>query len=94
MSCAHRSRTKNLQRKAREKLETFRQGTRQIDEFFAIFDSLLNDAEEVSDDEKIWLIKHNVKMDLVNLVYSSGVVPTAYITYHARLLMVGRLWEQ
>jgi hypothetical protein len=43
---------KNLQRKAREKLESFRQGTHRIDEYFAIFDSLLNDVEVVSDDEK------------------------------------------
>jgi hypothetical protein len=50
--------------------------------------------EVVSDDEKIWLIKRNVKAELVDTVYSGGVVPTAYITYRTCLLMVGRLWEQ
>jgi hypothetical protein len=85
---------KNLQRKAREKLESFRQGTRRIDEYFAVFDSLLNDAEIASDEEKVRLIERNVKTELIDAVYSGGVVPTAYITYRARLLMVGRLWEQ
>jgi hypothetical protein len=85
---------KNLQRKAQEKLESFRQGTRRIDEYFAVFDSLLNDAEIVSDEEKIRLIERNVKTELVDAVYSGRVVPTAYITYRTRLLMVGRLWEQ
>jgi hypothetical protein len=55
---------------------------------------LLNDAEIVLDEEKIWLIECNVKTELVNMVYSGGVVPTVYIMYHARLLMVRRLWEQ
>jgi hypothetical protein len=85
---------KNLQRKAHEKLETFRQGTRQINEFFAIFDLLLNNAEVVLDDEKVWLIEHNIKVELIDAVYSSGVVPTTYITYRTHLLMRGRLWEQ
>jgi hypothetical protein len=58
---------KNLQRKAREKLESFRQDTWWIDEFFMIFDTLLNDAEIVSDDEKVWLIEHNVKVSLIVL---------------------------
>jgi hypothetical protein len=85
---------KNLQRKAREKLESFRQGNWRIDEYFAVFDSLLNNAEIVSDEEKVRLIERNMKTELVDAVYSGGVVPTAYITYRIRLLMVGRLWEQ
>jgi hypothetical protein len=85
---------KNLQRKAHKKLETFWQGARRIDEFFAVFNLLLNDAEIVSDEEKIRLIERNVKTNLINSVYSGGVVPVAYITYRACLLMVRRLWEQ
>jgi hypothetical protein len=85
---------KNLQRKAHEKLEHFRQGTWRTNEFFAVFDSLLNDAEIVSDDEKILLVECNVKAELVDMVYSSGMVPTMYIIYRAHLLMIRRLWEQ
>jgi hypothetical protein len=85
---------KNLQRKAREKLKSFRQGTQQIDEFFAIFNTLLNDVVVVSDNEKDWLIERNMKMELIDMVYSSGMVPTTYITYRTCLLMMGRLWEQ
>jgi hypothetical protein len=72
---------KNLQRKAHEKLEGFRQGTRQIDEFFMVFNTLLNDAEIVSDDEKVQLVEHNIKAELIDAIYSGGAVSTHRL-YH------------
>jgi hypothetical protein len=63
---------KNLQRKAREKLESFRQGSQRIDEFFTVFDMLLNDVEVVSDDKKVRLIERNIKTELINTIYSGS----------------------
>lgn len=82
-------------RKAREKLENLHQGSLRIDDFVSRFESLAQDAGmDGHESELIRLLERNVKSDIIDAIYSSGMLPDTYPDYKIRILGLGRLWEQ
>jgi hypothetical protein len=82
-------------RKAREKLENLHQGSLRIDDFVSRFESLTQDAGMDShESELIRLLERNVKSDIIDAIYASGMLPDTYPDYKSRVLSLGRLWEQ
>ena len=86
---------KDAKRKARERLETYKQRDARIDDFISRFDSLTADAGiDSSDDEQIRLLELNVKSEIINAVYGSGSVPATFPDYRKQVLSIGRLLER
>ncbi len=86
---------KTLGRKAREKLESLHQGSLRIDDFISRFESLAQDAGmDGHESELIRLLERNVKSDIIDAIYASGMLPGDYPSYKTRVLGLGRLWEQ
>jgi hypothetical protein len=80
---------------AREKIEVLKQGNKKIDDFFMEFETLAAQAELTSDDQLIFLLEKNVRVDLVNMIYDYSVsFPETYNEWKGTLLRIGRFREE
>lgn len=82
-------------RKAREKLETFRQGNLKIDDYLSRFESLAVDAGiEKNDSELIRLLERNIRPEVIDVIYTVSPLPTTYQNYKSKIVNIGRLQER
>ena len=78
---------------ARQKLETFRQGTLPVDEFFTKLKLLFMEADMTDDKEKIQIIKMAMNKSIIDTIYGSGDYPADYDAYVKWIEKISRLWE-
>ena len=78
---------------ARQKLETFRQGTLPVDEFFTRLKLLMMEAGMTDDKEKVRIVEMATNKSIIDTIYGSGDYPTSYDAYVKRIEKIGRLWE-
>src|SRR6202048_1068285 len=82
-------------RRARERLENFRQGSRNIDDYVSRFQALAQDANlHGHDAELIRLLKRNVDANIIDSIYASGRIPVDFDLYEERVVTLGRLQER
>jgi Retrotransposon gag protein/Zinc knuckle len=81
--------------RARNSLDhLYQRGTMTIDDYINQFDSLCQDCSLDSDVERIRLVDHHVKPEIVKAIVSAGRKPDKYDHYRSRVLEVGRMFEQ
>ena len=82
-------------RRARERLENFRQGSRNIDDYVSRFQALAQDANlHGHDAELIRLLERNVDANIIDSIYASGRIPVDFDLYEERVVTLGRLQER
>jgi hypothetical protein len=89
--------TKDVTKEARQCLEDLRQGTRTIDEFFTIFETMAADAELTGtgfDGECIRLLEQSVKKEVIDIIYNAETLPNTYASYKSKVLNIGRLRQR
>jgi hypothetical protein len=85
---------KVIKEQAREDLEKFKQGRRRVDDYVVELDSLFLQAEIIADDEKRRFLKRSADKNIIEAIYTSGVLPPDYASFRERVLNVGRLREE
>jgi hypothetical protein len=85
---------KHAANKAREQLENFAQGKKEIDVWVAEFETLLQRAGLSEEKEKIRLLERNVRRPIIERVYGQDTFPTTYDKYRDSIKIKGRLMEQ
>ena len=88
---AFQDRGANVQ--VRQKLETFRQGTLSVNEYFTKLKLLFMEAEMRDDTEKIRILEMATNKSIIDTIYGSSDYPTNYNAYVEWIQKIGRLWE-
>jgi hypothetical protein len=89
--------TKDVAKEVQQRLEDFRQGTRTIDEFFTLFETMASDAEITGtkfDAERIRLLEQSVKREIIDIIYNAETLPDTYASYKSKVLNIGRLRQR
>jgi hypothetical protein len=89
--------TKDVAKEARQRLEDFRQGTRMIDEFFTLFETMASDAEITGtefDAERIHLLEQSVRKEIIDIIYNAKTLPDIYASYKSKVLNISRLRQR
>jgi hypothetical protein len=81
--------TKDVAKEARQHLEDFRQGTRTIDKFFTLFETMASDAEITGTEfnaERIRLLEQLVRKEIIDIIYS--IMPRLFLTPTVCLIQI------